>query len=119
MIDGGIRPKNDRISSIQSHQAKIKKNGNKYNELQDEKERLLKTQQNIKIDCFRQTVAHEFKHAKTITAENLQVFTMLLKIINECALPANQQKRGSRALRRIVQNASMGMLLDWIKWVLY
>ncbi len=123
MAHDAKRHKRDDISRLLSKRSRLKRNGRKWTKITRKIRRLLKRQQNVKTDCIRQTVSAELKGAKTVVIENLNVASMLAKVKNSGIVPKKGQpkqtstrgrKRGSRGLRRAVQNASLGMVKDWI-----
>ena len=121
------RYKHDEISRLLSKRSKVKKHGRKWAELTRKVKRLLAYQQNVKTDCIRQTVSEELKSAKTVVVENLNITSMLTKVKSSGIIPLNKlhrqtapkkgnnpKRNGGRGLRRAVQNASLGMVKDWI-----
>ena len=125
MAHDAKRYKHDDISHLLSKRSRLKRNGRKWAKLTRKIKRLLKRQQNVKTDCIRQTISKEMKGAKTVVIENLNVASMLAKVKSSWIVPKKGQpkqtpkhgrKRGSRGLRRAVQNASLGMVKDWITY---
>ena len=129
MTHDAKRYKHDEISRLLSKRSRLKRNGRKWSKMTRKIRRLLARQQSVKADCIRQTVSAELKGAKTVVAENLDVSSMLAKVKNSWIIPKKEQskakagkaapskrgrKRGSRGLRRAVQNASLGMVKAWI-----
>ena len=123
------RYKHDKINYLLSKRSILKRNGREWTELTRKIKRLLKRQQDVKTDFIRQTVPEELKGAKTVVVENLNVASMLVKVKSSGIVPKKEQskpkagktdifkhgrKHGSRGLRRAVQNASLGMVKDWI-----
>ena len=123
------RYKHDEISRLLSKRSRLKRNGRRWSKTTRKIRRLLARQQNVKADCIRQTISKELKGAKTVVAENLDVSSMLAKVKNSGIIPKKEQskakagkaapsrhgrKRGSRGLRRAVQNAPLGMVKAWI-----
>ena len=123
------RYKHDEISRLLSKRSRLKRNGRKWSKMARKIRRLLARQQSVKTDCIRQTVSAELKGAKTVVVENLDVSSMLAKVKESGIIPKKEQskakagkaapskrgrKRGSRGLRRAVQNASLGMVKAWI-----
>ena len=129
MAHDAKRYKHDEISHLLSKRSRLKRNGRKWSKMTRKIRRLLARQQNVKTDCIRQTISAELKGAKTVVAENLNVSSMLAKVKDSGTIPQKEQskakackestsrqgrKHGSRGLRRAVQNASLGMVKDWI-----
>ena len=123
MAHDAKRYKHDDINRLLSKRSRLKRNGRKWSKITRKIKRLLQYQQNVKTDYIRQTVSAELKGAKTVVIENLNVASMLAKVKASGIVPKKRQskqtpkhgkKRGSRGLRRAVQNASLGMVKDWI-----
>ena len=128
MAHDAKRYKHDDISHLFSKRSRLKKNGRKWSKMTRKIRLLLARQQSVKTDCIRQTISAELKGAKTVMVENLDVASMLAKVkdsrtipqkeqskakAGRASVPKNGMKRGSRGLRRAVQNASLDMVKDW------
>ena len=122
------RYKHDDINHLLSKRSRVKRNGRKWTKITRKIKRLLKRQQNVKTDCIRQTISKKLEGAKTVVIEDLDVASMLAKVKNSGIVPKKGRSgtkagksavhrrgrnKGSRGLRRAVQNASLGTLFNF------